>query len=926
MSRYARTFLAVICCHVLLMGISAAQEKPRVIILPFQVQAEYDRNYLQAEILKILTDHIRKFGAQVIPDEMLPAEYRNEIREKDYGEIRKAGMKVGASYIVYGSFIWFEENRYTITVNLLEVDGTDDPRIMTAEGAGGENLLPVVQELSKNVASAIIKQEKVAEVLVTGNKRIETDAIKRKIKTEPGDVFIPDRLSADLSSIYSMGYFDDIRITAKDTEKGKVVAFHIQEKPTIREIVITGSDAYEDEEIKKNMTIKTGSIFNVFKIKNELRKIESMFKEKDYHNVVVNYKIETLENNQANLEIMIEQGEEVLIQKIEFQGNQMFSKEELKDLKVKKPGLEGWFPFSWLLDDSELGEMDTTEEGFFSFITGSGELKPETLSNDAAKLNAFYRNHGFMDVRIGEPEIDFRKDGIYVKIKINEGPRYKVGKVDISGDLILPQEELLSKLKIQSEEYINMGLLRKDILTLTDIYADEGYFYADIYPRPQKDMERLVADITFVIKKGKPVYFEKIIISGNTNTRDKVIRRELPFVEQELYSGSKLKRGVRNLNRLDFFEDVKVDTLKGSSDDKMILKINTPDKPTGTFTFGAGYSSQDNLFGNVSVAERNLLGRGQILQASAEVSGSSNRYTASFTEPWLFDIPLSGSLAVYRTFNDYDDYERERIGGSAGVGYPVYDFTRLSSTYVYEINEIKDPAADATDIIKLLALEGKALTSKIITKLHFDTRDKVINTSEGWDNSLTITYAGDVLQGDVAFVKYILEAGYYLPLFWGTVGHAHAEGGYIGKNGKGWIPSYERFYLGGLNSLRGYDWRDVGPKRFNSLGNLSEVGGNKYIQFNLEYIFPLVKKAGLMGLVFYDMGNAFEDDLGDDFPDDGIEDINDSFDLTNLRSSVGYGIRWYSPLGPLRLEYGHVIDRRVGEKSGRWEFTMGTGF
>jgi outer membrane protein insertion porin family len=918
MSRFVRKLITAVFFCVMLSGMAMAQEKPRVMILPFEINAEYDRNYLQTEILKILTDHIQKSGAEVISGKMPPG-------EKD-SEIRSAGMRVGASYVIWGSSTWSGEDQYKITAKILEVDSTGPPRSFSSEGKGGENLLPLVQELSRNLASVIIKQDKVAEIRVIGNKRIETDAIKRKIKTEPGDVFIPDRLSKDLAGIYSMGYFDDIRVTAKNTEKGKVVEFHIQETPTIREILITGSDAYDDEEIKKEMTIKPGSNFNVFKIKREVRRIESMFKEKDYHNVVVTYKIEPLENNQANLQIIIEQGEEVLVQKIEFQGNKMFSNEELQDLKMKQPGIEGWFPFSWLLDDSELGEMDTTEEGFFSFITGSGELKPETLSNDTAKLNAFYRNHGFMDARIGEPEIDFRKDGIYIKIKINEGSRFKVGKIDITGDLILPKEELLAQLKIQNEEYVNSGLLRKDILTLTDIYADQGYFYADIYPRPDKDAEKLVADITFVIKKGKPVYFEKIIISGNTNTRDKVIRRELPVVEQELYSGSELKRGIRNLNRLDFFEDVKVDTLKGSADDRMILKINAEDKPTGTFTFGAGYSSQDNLFGNVSVSERNLFGRGQILQVSAEVSENSNQYTTSFTEPWLFDIPLSATLALYKTYNDYDDYDRDRIGGSAGLGYPVFDYTRLSFTYVYEINEINDPSEDATDIIKELVGEGKTLTSKEITKLHFDTRDKVINTSEGWDNSLTVTYAGDVLGGDVAFIKYVLEAGYYLPLFWGTVGHAHTEGGYIGKNGKGWLPSYERFYLGGLNSLRGYDWRDVGPKRFNSLGNLSEVGGNKYVQFNLEYIFPLVKKAGLMGLVFYDMGNAFEDDLSDEYPDDGVDDIDDSFDLTNLRSSVGYGIRWYSPLGPLRLEYGHVLDRREGEKSGRWEFTMGTGF
>jgi outer membrane protein insertion porin family len=763
-----------------------------------------------------------------------------------------------------------------------------------------------------------MKREEIVEIKVIGNKRIEEDAIKRKIKTEVGDVFLAERLSDDLVNVYSMGYFDDIRIEAEDTAKGKIVIFHIQEKPTIKEILITGNkeNVYDDEEIKENMGIKTGSIFNVFKIKREINKIELMFKEKNYHNAGVTYKMEPLENNQANLEIVIEEGEKVLVQKIIFEGNQAYSDEELKDLTPAESGIYGWWPISYLTEESEMGEMDTTEEGFFSFLTGSGELNQETLSNDTAKLNAFYQNHGFIQARIGDPEVDYQKDGIYICIKINEGPRFKVGKIDLSGDMIQPKTELMAWLKIGSEEFMNMDLLRKDILALTDIYADKGYFYADIYPKLDKDINNLLANITFVIKKGKPVYFEKIIISGNVSTRDKVIRRELPFVEQELYSSSKLKRGVRNLHRLDFFEEVKVNNLKGSADDKMILKIDAADKPTGAFTFGLGYSSIENVFASVSVTERNLLGRGQIVGVSAEVGGTTKQYTVSFTEPWLFDIPLSASLSLFNTSSDWDDYDRDRRGGSIGFGYPlvhispILDYTRLSLSYVYELNDIYNVETFASD--DLILLQGENLTSKIVTRLQYDSRDKVINPTEGQDHSITVTYAGDPLGGDIAFIKYVLETGVYIPLFWGTVGFMHGEGGNVRGHGDGLLPSYERFFLGGINSLRGFDWRGIPEERYNSSGELALIGGNNYAQFNFEFIFPILKKAGIMGVFFYDTGNAYFED----------ETIN----LGNLRESAGYGIRWYSPMGPIRIERGHILDRREGEGSGRWEFTMGGSF
>jgi len=416
------------------------------------------------------------------------------------------------------------------------------------------------------------------------------------------------------------------------------------------------------------------------------------------------------------------------------------------------------------------------------------------------------------------------------------------------------------------------------------------------------------------ISKKKLVYFEKIIISGNTTTRDKVIRRELPVIEQDLYSGSRLQRGVRNLHRLDYFEDVKVNTLEGSSDEKMILKIDVEEKPTGAFSFGGGYSTVENLFASVSVTERNLFGRGQILRFSTEVGGTTTQFNASFTEPWLFDIPLSSTISLYNISRDYDTYQRDTTGGSLGFGYPVFDYTRVSGTYVYEINNYTEVEPEASDFVK--DLEGESNTSKIIGRLHYDSRDKAFNASEGSDHSFTTIYAGGPLGGDIGFSKYLLTLGRYFPLFWGTVGFLHAETGFVRENSGGKLPDEERFHLGGMNSIRGFDWREISPTRIVEVDGVEyevTVGGNKYIQFNVEYIFPIADDLGLRGLFFYDTGNAFDNG----FP----------MDLRELRQSAGYGIRWYSPVGPIRIEVGHILDPKEGESgSGKVEFTMGSAF
>jgi outer membrane protein insertion porin family len=871
-----RLCLIIIAMLCFLPNTAHSLEALRVLVLPFEIRAVKDFSYMQTEIADRIKKDLKQEGVVILEPEIIP-DFAGEKSTETIEGIRNVGIKSGADYVVWGSLTWIGQ-KFILVAKMIEPFGEGSVGVFVKEGQGTTNVPGTVKQIVRDMSMKLFKREKIAKVLVAGNKRIEADAIKRNIKTKPGDVYIAQSLSQDLKAVYSMGYFEDIRIDAEESPQGKVITFRVTEKPSIRIIRFQGNKVYKDDEIKENLSIRTGSILNLSKVRSNIKRIEDLYKEKNYHNVKVTYTINQLENNQADLEFVIQEGENVLIKHIIFEGNTAYTDKELKKM------------------------METSEKGFFSWMTSSGELNRENLEQDIAKLSAFYYNNGYIQARVGEPQIEFREDWIDITIKIDEGPRFKVSKVDITGDLILPEEELKKKLKITKQTYYNREIVRNDVLALTDIYSDEGYAYAEINPRIDKNFDELTVDITYIVAKRNQVYFENIVIGGNKKTRDKVIRRELKVYEQELFSGKGLKRSVRNLYRLDYFEDIKVDTVKGSSDDKMILKIDVTEKPTGAFSFGAGFSTTENVFGMASISQNNLFGRGQILSLDAQLGGRTTLYRLNFTEPWLFDIPLSARFDLYDWETDYDTYDKKSRGGGVRLSYPVYEFVRAYIGYNYEVSDIKSVSDNASESIK--DLEGKNATSSITTSLVYDSRNRRFNPTEGSRHSISVEYAG--LGGDVAFIKYLGETGWYIPVFKDIVTFLHGEIGYVQESSGGILPDYERFYLGGLNSLRGYDWQDVYVLDENG----DEIGGDKYIQFNAELLFPLLKKQGLVGLLFFDTGNVYND--------------GESIELGNLRQTAGFGFRWYSPMGPIRLERGYVID---SEGSGaQWEFGMGTSF
>ncbi|MGD9231919.1 MAG: outer membrane protein assembly factor BamA, partial [Desulfobacterales bacterium] len=502
-------------------------ETIRLVVLPFEIHAVKDFSYLQTEISDMIKKDLEQEDVVILEPEIIP-DFAEEKGTLTIEGIRNFGFKSGADYVIWGNLTWIGQ-KFILVTKMIESFEEGPVGIFVKEGRSIENLLGIVKQLVRDMSMKLFKREKVAKVLVDGNKRIEADAIKEVIKTKPGDVYITKSLSQDLKDVYAMGYFEDIRIEAEESPQGKVIIFRVKEKPSIRIIRFQGNKVYKDDEIKENLSIRTGSILNIFKVRSNIKRIEELYKEKNYHNVKVTYNISQLETNQADLEFVIQEGENILIRHIKFEGNNAY-----KDKKLKKM-------------------METSEKGFFSWMTSSGALNREDLEQDIAKLSAFYYNNGYIQARVGEPQIEFRKNWIDITIKIDEGPRFKVNNVNVTGDLVLPEEELKKTLKITKETYYNREIVRNDVLALTDLYSDEGYAYAEISPRIDKNFDELIVNIAYVVAKRNQVYFENIVIGGNKKTRDKVIRRELMVYEQELFKGKGLKRSIRNLYRLDYF-------------------------------------------------------------------------------------------------------------------------------------------------------------------------------------------------------------------------------------------------------------------------------------------------------------------------------------------------------------------------------------
>jgi len=726
------------------------------------------------------------------------------------------------------------------------------------------------------------REDIIYKITVLGNVKVEEGVVRAAIKSREGGPFSIEQLREDLRSIFGLGYFSDVQVDMKSTPQGKEIIFIVVERPSLKEILITGNQKVKLDAIKEKLTLTPRSILNLEKVKENSENIRKLYFSKGYYGVNVEYKVDYLETNEAVVTFHITEGPKGHIKKIIFKGNRKIKSSDLKKV------------------------MMTKQRNIFSIITKTGILDEDILKNDIQVLTAYYIDHGYLDARLSEPKVDLHDPKrIRIEIEIAEGPQYQLGNIDFKGDVLTTKEDLFRVLKVKRNDVYRMSLIRKEVSALTEGFANQGYAYVEITPETSVDSQNRLVHVTFDIEKKKSVSFEKIQITGNTKTRDKVIRRELRVAEGELYSSTALNRSRDRLKRTGYFKEVEFTTSRGSGDEKINLDAKVEEAPSGALTFGIGYSSLENAIGTASVSDRNLFGLGYHGSLRFRLGAESRDFRFSFTDPYFLGYPYSAGIDLYNEKNEYfDTYSYKIVGGDIRFGKELTENTRMDAMYKLERIEVYHVAEDASRFIR--EQEGRATTSAISLTPSIDTRDDFFVPTRGARHSLSLQYAGGILGGDNEYVKVQAETSWYFPMPLSTVLNLRAQVGLIEPYGGKKAPIYEKFFAGGMHTVRGFEYGRAGPMD----ENREPLGAEKMVVFNSELIFPLAREIGLRGALFWDIGKGF-----------------DKFkDLTPIRTGIGMGIRWFSPFGPIRIDIGFNPSPKRGEKSRVIDFTAGTVF
>jgi outer membrane protein insertion porin family len=779
-------------------------------------------------------------------------------------------------------------SQISVDVKLFDLLSPGNPTYYYQTTGSPEGLKDAFDKIVLEIAGYIERDFRIASIAPEGNKRIDSGAILRKITTKAGDAYDQAALRKDLKEIYAMGYFNDVQIDVSDTQKGKNVIFRVVEKPVIKSLIFEGMDELKEEDIKAAANIKEHFILNPAKITAAEEAIRQLYKTKGFYNSKITSKITYSDEQGAVVQFIIDEGVKMYIKEISVEGNKTFDDDELLD------------------------QIETSEKWFMSWLTEGGLLDMNKIQQDAGRIVTYYNDHGFLEAKISDPEISQEEEWLYVKFIVEEGPRFQVGTIDFTGDLLPGKDELMKLLTIKDEKYLSRQAIRNDILKLTDHYAESGYAFANIKPNIKKAASGDRMDVTFDIRKGNLVYIERITIRGNSRTRDNVIRRELRIAEGGVFDSKALRESTQALQRLTYFEEVNIIPEPSLNPDRMNVIVEVKEKSTGNFSIGAGFSSADNLILMGQISENNFLGRGDTLSLSGNLSGNSSRYNLGYTNPHLQDSALSWGFDLFSTEREYDDYTKESRGGGIRIGYPIFGKWRVYGNYSFTDTDLTDVSDNASSIIKKSV--DLHITSAVKLSLVRDTRNRLYGASEGSRNVVSVEYGGGPLGGDAQFTKVEGSSGWYFPMPFKTVFYVKGSAGQVFENETGKLPVYERFYLGGLNSIRGFEFGKISPTELNDVGELERIGGDKMWYTNTEFIFPLLETQGLRGVVFYDAGQVMDDD----------ENWGDATD--NIKTAVGLGIRWLSPMGPLTVVWGFNLDPQEDEDDSVWDFSVGGTF
>lgn len=874
-----------IATMVLTFGLatSAYAEETKLLVLDYDIYAANAKE-VSKDFSQSLLQNLKEEGYSVQASQKTSANMSVE-------EARRLAQIAGADYVLYGSL---NQLGNAVALETKIVDASSDmSRIEYAQGDDINKLDSVVAGIVAELDSQLIRKDGIVDIRVDGLQAIDENRILVNLESKVGTEPNIDILNEDLHTVWNMGYFSDVDIflEASDTGRGDILVVDVVEKPKILEVRISGSEELDEDDVIDAMTSRQGTVLNEKLLADDLQIIKELYRKKGYYLIDVDYVIERGGQNNAGaiLLLTVDTGNKLYITDVNIAGVDEEMEEELHDIIKLK------------------------EKGFFSWFTKSGILNEENLEGDMQAIQGHLIGAGYLDAKVALPEVDYNETGITVNFDVHAGTRYKIGDVDFAGDLlegkdVLTEVILLDNLK-EEDAYFSVATMQDDVKKLTELYNDYGYAFASVDPRTNVDPEAGIINILFLMNPKEKVYIREVVLEGNVDTRDNVILRELRLADGQAYEGAKLRRSIERLNHLQYFDDVQADLLPTGIPGEADLKIAVKEADTGTISLGVGYSTYDSMGVSASISRRNLFGRGYQASVQGYLSGKSADMSFNFINPRIYDTKLGFIFSVYAKDDEWIDYDRDSLGTTVGLMYPLGEYSSVRATYTLETYDLYNVEEDASSTIK--EYEGENVASVLGLTLSRNTTDHPLMPTRGTKQSLEFEYGGGILGGTDNYYKLTAKYGAYYGLNKSHVLHAKGTVGGIFENGDDTVPTFERFYIGGMNSMRGFSYEDLSPID-KKTGD--SIGATRVAYGSLEYIWEADKDLGVYLIPFFDIGTSFDheyDDWGD-----------------HVYYSSGLELRWNSPLGFLRFAYGIPLTKNVEDEdiSGRFEFSMGNTF
>jgi outer membrane protein insertion porin family len=738
------------------------------------------------------------------------------------------------------------------------------------------------------VMGAAAFAEVIRGIEVKGNQALDEDTIKSLLLSKEGQEYSPDRVIEDIHALYASGFIQDAQVEKRYSQSmllpGVVLTYIIKEKPLIHEVKHEGTKGLNEDDLKNIITVKPRSVYDPAKLRDIREKLLEEYAKKGYFMARVDVLVEEAGPNQVDVTFKVEEGKKPTVKEIRFFGNT-----EMTDRKLRQ-------------------HMSTRQEGIFT----ARKYSQEDFQRDLYVLDFYYDDNGYLEAGLAQPEKEITEDRerIILGIGIEEGPQYRTGGIKVAGDLLLPEEELKKGFLLKSGEIFRKSLLIRDQQYLLDLYGTEGYALCEAEPEFNLKREEKIVDLTWHIRKGSKVYIEKIEVKGNEKTYDKVVRRELLLKEGQLFSTADARGSEARVKQLGYFSDVQIIPRPGSSPDRINLDVAVKEKQSGSFTAGAGVSTASEYFISLQYQQQNFLGQGIDLSVSALLSDKTQTGTLRYADPYFLDSNWYLGVDLFSQEIYQVKFVDRRQGGDVTLGrrIPHLDNMRFYATYSYIVTNLESYSSSATIYRKQPS--NTSIGSLTLT-LDNNALNNYLDPSDGSRLTGTVEMAGyNLFGGSNDFIKTSLEGYYFTPIYAKTYFGFHARLRWMSYNQGDSLLISERYFQGGSRSLRGYEVASVSPMFREDNGDLTPIGGNKDALFTFEYIVPVSEEMGMKAVFFYDAGNVYND--------------NEDMDFNYLLKDWGFGLRWLSPMGPLRFELAFPIDPRKDDKTQQFVFAVGS--